>query len=318
MSAPIPAPDTPQGPSLSPDQTVTQESAAASAAVHTQARELATTLAATPQISAMCVKGVVTSVVNPGVPPTISVQIGGDTTTTIDNVRFIDSYSPVVGDTCLLIKQESGVFALGQMNDFSTVAECGWTAPTLGSGFVTNTNDPVLWRMVVEHGTNMIQLRGRVEITGSPTALWTMPVGCRPLFNIAPLLAARDPISNNTGSNAIQIAVMASGAITLVGGNVGIAAAGTADLRTGVDPGTANTNSVTPGNTGNTDVNHTHFSSNDGNYVSGTQTTQINTGFTNHNHTSAAHNHIGGQHQHALFNVTYPDYVSFNGVSYFL
>jgi len=315
VSAPIPAPDTPQGQSLSPQQQVTQATAAADSAVHTQARDLATLLAVDPQISAMIIKGVVTAINLAGTPPTLSAQLAGDTSSSVSLIRFIDSYTPVVGDTCLIIKQGSDIFCIGQMNDNGSGSANGWVQPTLGTNF-THSADPIMYRLINDHGDNKIQLRGSCTHTSTNTALWTMPTGFRPATNRV-VLIARD----NTQSNVAQLLINTDGTMVLGGATTGVAASsgGPTGSRTNVDPGTANTSSVTPGVTGNTDVNHTHFSSDGPNPATNTSwTTYINNGFTNHNHSSAAHNHVGGVHQHALDLVANPTALWFHDVEYFL
>lgn len=289
----------------------TSAKAAAEAAQRDQVRSLAITLSQKDTASCQLVKGVVTAVAS----LTLSAQIGGDTSTTVDGIRYFDSYSPVVGDTVQILKQGSDLVALGQVNDSSTGTANGWVQPTLGSGF-THSADPVQYRLLVDAGEPTIQLRGSMTHTGTNTALWTMPVGFRPASNRV-LLIPRD----NTQSNVAQLLVNADGTMVLGGPTTGVAASsgGPTGARTNVDPGTANTSSVTPGNTGSTDVNHTHFSSDGPNPATPSSwTTQINTGFTLHSHTSAAHNHVGGVHQHALDLVAHPTALWVHGIRYIL
>jgi hypothetical protein len=248
------------------------------------------------------VKGVVTAVST----FTLSANIGGDTSTTIDGIRYFDWWVPQIGDVVQIIKQGSDLVALGVVRDSTRVAAetaaNAWTTPTLGSGF-TQSSDPVKYRLITQYGEQKIQIRGSCTHTGTNTALWTMPAGFRPVTNRVVLLA-RD----NSQSNAAQLLINSAGTMVLGGATAGVAGSsgGPTGFRTNVDPGTAAT--------GNTDVNHTHRSSD---YTGNVQvfsdmwTTTINSGFTNHNH-------IGGIHQHALDRVLDPTALWFTGIEYFL
>lgn len=57
-------------------------------------------------------KGNVTAVSLASTPPTVTVQLSGDTTTDIPGVRVARNYTPVVGDQALLIKQGTDLLAL--------------------------------------------------------------------------------------------------------------------------------------------------------------------------------------------------------------
>ena len=314
MSSPEPSSDTPQG---ATDQTaVAQDQAAGAATQQNQVRSLASALTVSdPTQYALVTKGKVTNVVNPGTPPTISIQLAGDTSTTIDNVRFIDSYSPVVNDTVLIVKQGSELFALGQMNDASSVSQNGWTAPTLSGIFTTYSNDPVLYRMVNEHGTNKIQLRGRINIGGSISTtqtLFTLPTGMRPLFDHSPVLIAQD----DAGGNAVgQITPMANGNINF-----------SAYLSRGTISATQHGNLTTS----YYNVDHYHI----GPWGSlggsgGCQTCRCNPGggeiigvlggSVQDGGTSTTHRHTtdSATHTHNI-QTTSPTWVSFNGIEYFL
>jgi hypothetical protein len=278
----------------------TSAKAAAEAAQRDQVRSLAEVLASKSETSCQLVKGVVTAVST----YTLSAQIGGDTTTTIDGIRYFDWWTPQIGDVVQIVKQNSDLVALGVVRDATRVAAetaaNAWTQPTLGSGF-TQSSDPVKYRLITQYGEQKIQIRGSCTHTGTNTALWTMPSGFRPVTNRVVLLA-RD----NTQSNAAQLLINSAGTMVLGGATSGVAGSsgGPTGFRTNVDPGTAAT--------GNTDVNHTHFSSDGPNPATPSSwTTQINTGFTNHNH-------IGGVHQHALDRVLDPTALWFTGIEYFL
>jgi hypothetical protein len=301
-TTPGPAPDTPR-PAASANSDA-QAAAAAHSQQLTQVRNLAAALAPADITAAAVIKGVVTAVAVNAAPPVISIQVGGDTSTTVAGVRFIDSYSPVVGDTVLLVKQGSEIFALGQMADGSSNPQSGWTAPSLNSGFTSNSADPVLWRLVIDNGTKKVQMRGKIDIAspGSWT-MWTMPAEARPLFNLAPILVARDFAG---GSNVAQLFVSGSstGTMVLDGRTVGV--------NQGVSSGAGTTGSTAPatgepisgyGTSGGVPL--TDFAEGDPHKHK-----------MGHHHDVNSHTHSTPNHTHTA--VSAPTFVSFNGVEYFL
>jgi len=279
---------------------VSQEQAAADAAQRQAIMGLAQALQTPDKVVPEFIKGIVTAVAL----PYISVQLGGDTSASIGNVRFIDSYSPNVGDTVQLMKQGSDILAYGQINTLTTAqSQNGWVAPTLASGWTTDSSDPVLYRRVVDNGDYKIQLRGRAYASGTPTLIWTMPSDMRPLFQKAPILVAR---GFGGGSVAAQLDVLANGSINLVGATAGI-------TTVTVNAGGNDTNSTQQPNVAAS-----------GNVGGGFTDTAAG---TNHNHICALHSHGIFAHSHTINDhthtttpvaVTYPDFVSFNGVEYFL
>lgn len=58
-------------------------------------------------------KATVTAVNLASTPPTVSIQLSGDTTTTVDGVRVFRAYTPVVNDSALILKQGKDLLALG-------------------------------------------------------------------------------------------------------------------------------------------------------------------------------------------------------------
>jgi hypothetical protein len=277
---------------------ITQEDAQRAATQHQQLTSLAGALAPKKTSCSAClVKGVVTAVSY----PYMTVQVDGDTMTSIANVRYLEAYSPVVGDTCTMLKQGPDLLAIGRVNTTTaSPAVNGWVAPSLGTG-ITNTADTVRYRVINDNGERKIQLRGKVSVSGSNITLFTMPADLRPLFDLQ-LLAARD----NTQSNVVQLNIASTGGVTIIGVTSGVAGSsgGPTNFRTGVNPSGGYTDSV--------DVNHTHFSSDGPNPATPSSwTSTINTGFT-------LHNHQMGAHQHALDRVLHPTSVSLNGVEYFL
>lgn len=283
---------------------------------HIDLRDLATILAPDDSVWASVIKGTVTVVELTGSPPTITIQVSGDTSVDIPGVRFIDSYSPVIGDTVLLVKQGSEIFALGQMNSTTTApSENGWVTPSLGSGVTAHSIDPVRYRVVVRDGDRVVQLRGGVALSGTQTALWTMPADVRPVVNLLPLLCARNP---DGGSNVAQLQVNANGTMVLAGATVS---------PSGGQPSNATTGTSSIGVTVNSTVFNTSTHSGHRHWLSdwlGGPPKDFTPDPENgaHSHTVGAHGHGMAhthEHPHTHTNtVAHPTWLSFNGIEYVL
>lgn len=116
-------------------------------------------------------KGVVTAIVD-GTPPTLSLNISGDTTETVEGVRWLDSYAPQVNDTVLLLKQRASFSAIGRMADGVT-ADSDWTQATLASGFTHSGNGGgvVEFRKVWDNGSWKVQFRGQAARSSGTTVI---------------------------------------------------------------------------------------------------------------------------------------------------
>jgi len=258
-------------------------------------RNLAQTLAYDPGQPVTMTKAVVQAYSIGGQPPTLSIYLSGDTSTLIQGVRFLDSYSPAIGDVVQVIKQGPMLMVLGQIAGGASHASNGWVTPTLSSGFAAHAFDPPYYRLILDNGSKKVQLRGRVNITGTPTLLWTMPTDLRPAFNMGPVLVPRGFAG---GSVAAQLDIQSNGTINLIGGTVGV---------TGVSSSGGGTTSNANGNYG-TDL--------DGNPLTSLMHTQ-NQPAGDHRH-HFTHTHTTPNHTHTMTSVTAPDFVSLNGVEYFI
>lgn len=294
--------------------TVSQQQAASEVGTREAVRSLAATLSPDMETTAHLIKGVVTAVNLHAIPRTLSAQLEGDTTTTVDDIGFIHSYTPVVGDTVQIIKQGSSVLAIGQTSiAASTPAQDGWIAPTLASGVTTNAFDPVRYRVIVDNGARKIQLRGGVNLNASQTVLWTMPTEIRPVVNMTPLLCARDELG---GSNTVSMSPQANGNMLLSAVTTGVKPV---SVVTTLTVSGALPDSITDSATVN--IGHDHdWLNTDPN--SGNPDAYRQNGIAGPDHiTGTGHTH-GMGHDHDLTNpvgaVLHPDWVSFNGVEYFL
>ena len=267
-------------------------------------RNLAQALAMDPGQPVTMTKGLVQAYSIGGQPPTLSIYLSGDTSTLIQGVRFIDSYSPAIGDVVQVIKQGPMLLVLGQIAGGANHAANGWVTPLLSSGCSVHPSDPPYYRLILDNGSKKVQLRGQILLTGTPGTLWQMPVDLRPAFDLGHLTAARDPAGgattmliwprgNDSGQSGANV-----GYLMLQNHTTGV---------TGVSSSGGST-------TGVTDHNHTHRSSDfNGNVqvYSDMWTTQINSGATSHSHSTP-------NHTHTMTSVTAPGWVSLNGIEYFI
>lgn len=289
--------------------TVSQQQAASEVGTREAVRSLAATLSPDAITTAHLIKGVVTAVNLHAIPRTLSAQLEGDTTTTVDDIGFIHSYTPVVGDTVQIIKQGSSILAIGQTSiAASTPAQDGWIAPTLASGVTTNAFDPVRYRVIVDNGARKIQLRGGVNLNASQTVLWTMPTEIRPVVNMTPLVCGRDDFG---GATTVLMSPQSNGNMLLSGVTTAPAdsgVTGTSSIGVTVNSTAFNTSNHT---------GHTHWLSD---WLGGPPRDFTPDGGNGaHSHTVGAHGH-GMAHTHPGHghDVLHPDWVSFNGVEYFL
>lgn len=285
--APTPSPDTPQG-----EMTPAQKTAAAIAAAAQQRQQissLAEALIPQTQPGAILSKGKVMSWES-GLPPTVTIQLGGDTSTSISAVRYLDSYTPTPGDTVIIAKQGSEILVLGKAHEFylNQPAKDGWQAisPTSTWNGSNNNLTPPLWRRVFDHGAQKIQFQGRLWRVGSNTGttMFTLPVGYRPGIQRA-LLAARENLSN--GSNVIQLLVGTDGSVAISGQTLG----------------------ATGGTYGTISMTSSY----------GMQGSENLSGATYLGKTDASHQH-GMFHTHniSVDNAVFPGWVSLDGIEFFL
>jgi hypothetical protein len=284
---------------------------------HIDLRDLATILAPKDEVRVSIIKGIVTAVALTGSPPTITVQVSGDTSVDIPGVRFIDSYSPVVGDTVMMLKQGSEFFGLGQMNDTGAGTANGWTIATLNTGFTHhgNSNGQYEFRVVVDNGDRKLQMRGSVALTNTTaTAICTLPVGMRPTTKRS-LLVARDV---QGGSNVAQIDINTDGTVVLVGAKTAPTGGAASDPTTGTSSIGVTVNSFVLNTS--THSGHTHWLSD---WLGGPpRDFTPDPGNGAHSHTVPAHGHGMAhthEHPHTHTNtVAHPTWLSFNGVELYL
>lgn len=279
-------------------------------------------------------KGTITAITG----ATVSLTISGDDTVTITEVRYIDSYSPVVGDIVQIEKQGTDICVLGQINTTTQGGSSqGWAV--VGSA--------VQARVVVDNGDQKVQLKGVYQ---------NLSAGATHLFNLTGLLiptADRTIICGRNG-NAASVKVR----ITTGTGSVDLLEHTNIPDSDSTTPGQGGSTTpvgvggTTPGPTGSgstgssTDdaqlvgftsaVSGPSHSHSHGGAVSNTsfgETHQHGFGNLNphshglsgsHTHTSANHNHSSPEHSHSsaahshTITLGGPTFVYFDGLEFFI
>ncbi|MFD8117101.1 hypothetical protein [Streptomyces microflavus] len=194
-------------------------------------------------------KAIVTDISANTTPPTISVQMSGDTTTTIDGVRIEETYSPRVGHTVLIFKQAADIFAFGHIADLAGASAGGWTTASLTGGWSHNgnSNGNVQYRKVIDNGSWKMQWRGGCTVGGGSTVLASaLASEFRPSSRRTKLLA-RDA----TDSNVVKVDFNTDGTVSLVG--MSAAPSGSSGFGGG-----GFTSFIDPGDSTTFDTDHSH------------------------------------------------------------
>lgn len=350
-----PTESTPPVPEPTPEeaaaQQAAQEKAAAEAALADQIRALAAEIAKQTLLESDYLtlrKGTVISLETTSSPPTVTVQISGDTSTNIPGVRYYEHYPPAVGDVVHLGKQGTDLVAMGKIAEQHS--ETDWTQVTLNSGFSHNGNGNgnLEVRRVFDRGAFRVEFRGGVN-RSSGTAIATLDAKYRPVnATRRTILCAR----NADGSNAVKIDVENTGAMNMIGGTTAPLSADPGDTGSttpneNAHEHTGTTSVASPGDSSHQHSSHEHV------------ITAVNAGLSEHNHSGAVstvghqhptHNHSGttnfeslslsthnhGTHEHGIDTVYHthgshnhtmgshahavndPSWISFNDVGYWL
>lgn len=246
-------------------------------------------------------KAIITSVDSTATPPSVQMNISGDTETPVDQVRFMNNTTANVGQTVLIAKQQSEIFVLGALatSNGSTVgpADTGWKRATLAAGsHGGNGNGDVYYRRVMRDGSWLMEWRGGWNVSGT-----TMISGLDDEYcptSKRSMVVARDIAGGNITA---QIDFTSDGKATLVGGTTSQLNAGSHShgFSVGVSvSGSASVSGTTGG--GGTDGHAHGFSGSGGSSGSGSGSGSTGS---------------AGTHQHV---VNSPTWVGLNGVSYYL
>lgn len=282
-----------------------EEQAAVDAAQDKFIRDLAAQIAAMTKLPfdpATIRKAEVTAVSDSSTPPTVSLNISGDTTTLVSQVRTLNNFTPVVGQTVLLTKQGTEIFILGAIaatNPYSvnTGTDNGWIRLTqLAAGsHGGNSNGDIYYRRILDHGSWKMQWRGGWTVSGSTlVAAGGLDTDYRPSSKRS-VLAARHI---QTGAVSVQFDFNTDGSVTLIGANTVPSLSTESTDTSSASPGTNFIDPIDSTTAGGAD-GHTHGVVGD------------------HAHTVNSHWHNLNGHNHTV-TVSTPTWVSLNGVEYFL
>lgn len=86
--------------------------------------------------------GVVTAI-NAGPPPTVTVNVGGDTANTV-NAPYLDSYNPAVADTVQILVNQGAVIVIGTASGAGPI-QTGSGTVTISAGSVSGTSGSITY-----------------------------------------------------------------------------------------------------------------------------------------------------------------------------
>jgi hypothetical protein len=197
-----------------------EEQAALDASQEKQLRDLAAQIAQMSKLGfdPMTIrKGVIAAVNDTTAPPTVSINVSGDTSTIVSQVRTLNNYTPLVGQTILLAKQGTEIFILGAIAAGSPLAvnsetDNGWKKATLEAGsHGGNGNGDVYYRRVLDHGSWKMQWRGGWNVSGT-TIITGLDPDYRPT-SLRSLPAARSA----NGAATVKVDFQTNGNVVIVG-----------------------------------------------------------------------------------------------------
>lgn len=225
-------------------------------------------------------QGTIVDVAPDATPPTCSVTLSGSGTQ-IDGVSYLDGYTPFLGDTVAILRQNASPLVIGHVADLGTASAStgGWTQATLFSGSFThggNSNGNLMYRKVMDHGAWKMQWKGAVAVTGSPVTVAVLDTSFAP---------------------AVKTSVIASRNVKGVSESIDFQTNGHVELTYDITHASNNQNIGSVGSGDNSDSNSNHL---DGSGVG-----------------HAHHHAVSFDHFHEIDFVA-PSWVSFNGVEYFL
>lgn len=135
-----------------------EQAVAVQSAIDQQLRELATTMQGLLQKAVArgfaIRKAVITSVNALSTPPSVELNISGDTESPVDQVRMVNNLNPQVGQTVLQAKQGSEIFLLGAIAASSSKAvgpvDTDWKRALAAGPYNGNSNGDIYYRRVLE------------------------------------------------------------------------------------------------------------------------------------------------------------------------
>lgn len=258
-------------------------------------------------------KGIVAAVSDQATPPTVSINISGDSETLVTQVRTLNNYTPLVGQTVLVAKQGSEIFLLGSIANINpttaagqpSVMDNGWLKATLTNGTHGGNANDVYYRRILDHGAWKVQWRG----------VWN-PAGATFMIDTANAL---DADYRPTSYRAISCAREATDATTI---RMDFNADGTVRWWQSVpnvaSSGAGTSGSSAPGgSTGEANGTTQPLSSGVWNNPGGAGNHDHLIGHTHPDIFVNSHTHSTPSHSHTV-SIANPSWISLNGVEYFL
>lgn len=282
-----------------------EEQAQQDAETERQLRDLAAQIAAMTKLSfdpTTIRKAIVVAVADTATPPTVSLNISGDSQALVTEVRTLNNFTPLVGQTVLIAKQGAEIFILGGIASISpktasgqpAVMDNGWIKATLSNGSHGGGADDVYYRRVLDHGAWKMQWRG---IWNNPTVNTMIGTSdaldpeFRPAKN-RPISVARNYNSGAFFTVTMRLDFGDDGQVTLYNSRFG----------------TASANVALGGSTGGADTAHHHQAPG---HTSADGYSDYDTPDHGHGWSDNA------SHSHGI-SMDFPSWVSLNGVEYFL
>lgn len=173
----------PIDPSVDPTQPPVASPAPGAAGMDDEIRQLARALNVQVPDALSARKAVVTAVDLGGAntAPSVTVDLSG---VSVASVRLAASYTPVVGDTVLLLKQGNEFFAafkIAAAGSKSDASEGGWITASLNASHAVQGSATPMYRRVNDHGSWKMQWKGAVNYGGATALLSSaLPAEYRP------------------------------------------------------------------------------------------------------------------------------------------
>lgn len=114
-----------------------------------------------------------------GPPPSCTINLSGDSVL-IPGVQFLDSYTPRIGDTVNLLKQNGSLLIIGSVATGAN--NIGWITPSLNSDFThnANANGNLMYRRIIRNGLWALEFIGAANCNNGAGTIFTLPTGYRP------------------------------------------------------------------------------------------------------------------------------------------
>lgn len=148
---------------------------------------------------------------------TADLNLSGDTTVVVPAVNVVQGVSPNVGDTVNVLKQDATMSVVSQIG---TATGGGWITPSLASGFSHNGDGEgnLQYRIVNDNGSLKVEWLGAVAITGTPTSVLATALDTMYRPSATRKVVAARGMGNGNSLPFIQVVFNTNGTVTLAGG----------------------------------------------------------------------------------------------------